>query len=312
MGPSADSERPAARLSRVELGVCLAISLAVFFLYQGPVWRHRWQIDGSIWTSYLVIPFVVAGVLFRAHKFEVRELALGTLEVACWKFGATYLLANTVWMFSAPPPHAAAPSPSSPIALPVRPARRRVSADAAGTISGTVSVEGAVPVFGGVVFIESGLEEYEWAEAPMGASFSVKAGAIEPRLAVAELYGEVRARSIDGTLHTLIASQGDSDLFSLPLQSSGAMSSAELRRGQGVAALRCAVHERSTESARLVVVAHPFHTLLEERGHFEWSGVPAGRVTLVALLADGRTARLETDVLARKVADVALVIGAER
>jgi len=109
MRPSTDSERPAGRLSRLELGVCLLISIAVFFLYQGPIWRHRWRIDGAIGYSYLVIPFVVAGVLLRARKFEVREFALGSLEVACWKFGITYLLANTMWMFSTPPPHVAAP-----------------------------------------------------------------------------------------------------------------------------------------------------------------------------------------------------------
>src|SRR4051794_13919345 len=118
-GPSdtGDSPAKASRLSRGELAVCLAISLAVFFLYQGWFWRHRWQIDASIWYSYLVIPPVVAVVLARSRKLTVRELALGTLEVTCWKFGATYLMAQTLWMFSPPPPRAVA----TPVAVPDAP-----------------------------------------------------------------------------------------------------------------------------------------------------------------------------------------------
>src|SRR5438132_12714978 len=96
----ADVESPG--LSRGELATCVVVSLAVFFLHQGPFWRHRWQLDASIWWSYLVIPFVVAAVLAWRRKLARRELVLGTIEVTCWKFGATYLLAHTVWMFSTP------------------------------------------------------------------------------------------------------------------------------------------------------------------------------------------------------------------
>jgi hypothetical protein len=280
-----------AGLSRRELAVCVGISVAVFFLHQGPFWRHRWELDGSIWYSYFVIPPLVAGVLAWGRKLVLREVALGTIEVTCWKFGLTYLVAHTVWMFSTPPPRVvvpAAPLPDAPaIAL------RHAAPEATGSIEGSVRDAAGGSVAGAVVFIESGLDGWAFDGAPAVTSLSVRAGSIEPTISVAELRGELRARSVDGKLHTLVASQGDADLFNLPLQSSGAESAAEVRRGQGIASLRCTVHERAGETARLVVLAHPFHAVLDASGHFAWSGVPAERIAVVALHPDGRAARVE-------------------
>jgi hypothetical protein len=282
-------------LSRLELAICLGVSVAVFFLHQGPFWRHRWQLDGSIWTSYLVIPPLVAGVLVWGRRLELRELVLGTIEVTCWKFGVTYLVAHTVWMFSMPPARAVAvetPLPDAP-AL----ALRRVVPEATGSIEGSVRDDAGRSVAGTVVFIDSGLDGYAFERPTSGAELSVRSGAIEPSLSVAELHGELRARSADGKLHTLVASQGDADLFNLPLQSSGAFSAAEVRRGQGITNLRCTVHERAGEHARLVVVAHPFHAVVDAAGRFAWSGVPeAERATVVALHPDGRVAHAEQPV----------------
>src|SRR5215468_11691948 len=108
-----DSDKPAG-LSRLELALCVGASVGVFFLYQGPFWRHRWHLDGSIGYSYLAIPALVATVLTWRRKLVLREVILGTIEVACWKFGVTYLVAHTMWMFSAPPPRAAVPAVSLP------------------------------------------------------------------------------------------------------------------------------------------------------------------------------------------------------
>jgi hypothetical protein len=297
-----------AGLSRRELAVCIAISVAVFFLHQGPFWRHRWELDGSIWYSYFVIPPLVAGVLAWGRKLVLREVVLGTIEVVCWKFGLTYLVAHTVWMFSTPPPRAvvpAAPLPDAPaIAL------RRAPPEATGSIEGSVRDAAGGSVAGAVVFIESGLEGWAFDGAPAVTSLSVRAGSIEPAISVAELRGELRARSVDGKLHTLVASQGDADLFNLPLQSSGAESAAEVRRGQGIASLRCTVHERAGETARLVVVAHPFHAVLDGTGRFTWSRVPSQRVTVAALHADGRMTRAEAAVERGGAATVALTLPA--
>jgi hypothetical protein len=306
--PESDRGSPAG-LSRSELAICLGLSLAVFFLHEGPFWQHKWRIDASIWLSYLVIPFIVAAVLALFHELGWRRLALGTIEVTCWKFGITYFLAQTMWMFSSPPPRAEVPAPSWPDAPAV--AARSVGQDPTGSIEGTVEDSTGREVAGIAVFVESGLDAYTFAPSRAGASFAVRSGAIEPGVVVVELHDQLRAHSSDGKLHTLVASQGDSDLFNLPLQSSGAESATEVRRGQGVASVRCAVHERAGEVARLVVVAHPFHAVLDSSGRFAWSGVPAARVTLSAVAADGRVARVEANVVARETASVHLVLAGE-
>jgi hypothetical protein len=284
-----ESERPG--LSRGDVLLCLGLSLAVFLLYQGPFWRHRWQLDASIGVSYLVIPFIVAGVLAYRRRLAVRELLLGSIEVTCWKFGVTYLVAHTVWMFSKPPPRVAPEPPKLADAPSI--VGRRATPDQVAAVEGSAVDPSGRGVAGSVVFIESGLEAYAFDVSPAPALVSVGGGAIAPPLVVAELHGELRARSSDGKLHTLIAGQGDTDLFNLPLQSSGAESAAEVRRGQGTAVLRCAVHERSSERARLVVVAHPFHAVLDASGHFAWSGVPTEPITIAVLHPDGRAARVE-------------------
>jgi hypothetical protein len=164
-------------------------------------------------------------------------------------------------------------------------------------------------VAGAVVFIESGLDGFAFDGAPPVTSLSVRAGAIEPALSVAELRGEVRVQSVDGKLHTLVASQGDADLFNLPLQSSGASATAEVRRGQGIASLRCTVHERA-EHGQLVVVAHPFHAVLDASGRFAWTGVPAEHVTIAVVHQDGRMTRAEAAVTREAAAAVALQLPA--
>jgi hypothetical protein len=293
-------------MSRGDVLLCLGLSLAVFFLYQGPFWRHRWQLDASIGYSYLVIPLIVAGVLAWRRKLAVRELLLGTIEVTCWKFGVTYLVAHTVWMFSKPPPHVTPVPPKLPDAPSIT--ARRAMPDQVGRVQGSVVDAAGRGAAGSVVFVEAGLESYAFDVSPSPASISVHDGTIEPALVAVELHGELRARSGDGKLHTLIASQGDTDLFNLPLQSSGAESAAEVKRGQGTAVLHCAVHEHSGETARLVVVAHPFHATLDASGHFAWTGVPAERVTLAVLHPDGRVARSAEPIAAGRETTVSLLL----
>lgn len=297
-----------AGLSRAELGGCLGASLVVFAFCQGPFWRHRWQIDSSIWWSYLVIPFVVAAALGWSHRLAWSAFAIGVLEVTCFKFGVTYIVAQTIWMFSPPPPKVAAPALLLPDAPSAAVAARQVVASETGSIAGTVRDASGRSVAGAVAFVESGLEAYTFGAPSARPSFSVRSGSIDPALDVAELHGTVRARSSDGKLHTLIASDGDADLFNLPLQSSGAISASEVRRGRGIVNLRCTVHERAGEVARLVVLSHAFHVILDASGRFDWSGVPAGRVILAALQADGRVVRTEVNVVRGASTEATLVL----
>src|SRR6516225_1700492 len=104
-----DPHQAVARLGRGDFWACFLGAMAVFFLAQGPLWRHRWQLDISIFYSYLVVPVLVAGALAYRKKWSLASFALGTLEVTVWKFGATYVIAHTLWMFSPPPPKTPSP-----------------------------------------------------------------------------------------------------------------------------------------------------------------------------------------------------------
>jgi hypothetical protein len=303
---STESQRTR-RLSRGEFWTCFVLALLVFFFFQGPLWRHRWQLDASIFYSYLVVPVLVAAVLAYRKKWAVSGFALGTLEIVAWKFAATYVIAHTMWMFSTPPPRPPAVVdvvvPEHETALVPTP----IAEGATGAIEGLVASSDAGVATRAVVFIVSGLEAYTFMPSTGGAALSVGTE-IEPDVAVAELHQDLRARSSDGRLHTLIAAIEDADLFNMPLQSSGAWSSAVIRRGQGVAQLRCAVHQHSRETGSLVVVRHPFHSQLAGDGHFRWEGVPAGHVTVQALGAGGREARADLEVLAGRSAAIQLVL----
>jgi hypothetical protein len=297
------------RLSRGEFWLCFLAAMAVFFLFQGPMWRHRWQLDGSILYSYLVVPVLVAAVLAFRKKWALGAFSLGTLELIVWKFGATYVIAHTIWMFSAPP--VKPPPVLEPTVVEREPAlvATPIAKEATGVIEGLVTSSDAGDVPEAVVFIASGLEAYTFL--PSSANVTLEVGTeIEPVIAVVELHQELRARSSDGRLHTLIAGIDDADLFNMPLQSSGAWSSAEVRRGQGVAKLRCAVHQHSRETGALVVMRHPFHAQLAADGRFRWEGVPAGRVTVRVIAARDREARADVDILAGRSAVAQLVLAA--
>jgi hypothetical protein len=302
-----DPHRAVARLGRAEFWACFLGAMAVFFLAQGPLWRHRWQLDISIFYSYLVVPVLVAGALAYRKKWSLASFALGTLEVTVWKFGATYVIAHTLWMFSPPPPktrplpaESAIPERESPVVA------TPIAKEATGAIQGTVTGAGSARV---IVYVASGLESFTFA--PSAGSPELLVGAsIQPGIAVAELNQELRARSSDGRLHTLIAGIEDADLFNVPLQSSGAWSGAKVRRGQGVAQLRCAVHPHSGETGSLVVVGHPFHAMLDGDGRFDWEGVPAGHVVIAALGSGGRQAKAEVEVVAGGSVQAQLKLGA--
>src|SRR5215471_21197982 len=91
-------------LTRRQYIVIFAIALAVFLFANGRLWRHPFDVDRAVWWSYAVIPPLVAGFLYASGRFRVRGLVLGTLELILYKFGATYLIAATLWALSKPPP----------------------------------------------------------------------------------------------------------------------------------------------------------------------------------------------------------------
>jgi hypothetical protein len=105
----------------------------------------------------------------------------------------------------------------------------------------------------------------------------------------------IAARSIDGHLHTFVATQGGTTLLNVPLLSSGLRTPVAFTEAHGLTEVRCSVHQHlGTERASaLLVLTHPFSTITGEDGRFAWSGVPAGALRLAAWDRARGTASIE-------------------
>lgn len=271
-------------LSRRLIWISVALSILVFVIWEGANWRSASAVDAAAWWSYAVIPPLIAGALLYEHKLRLLPWILGVVEVTAWKFIATYCYAQTMWMISPP----SVPAKVAPVVFEEAregPKTTIVDPSNTGVVLGTVTAAGA-PLAGAVVYVDGGLERFAFAP-PIAAIRIVEGSdAITADAEVAQVGQEIQARSNDGRLHTLIATTSDGDAFSIPLQSSGAWSSAKLRPLTGVATLHCGVHQRSGESGRLVLTSNPFWTKTDDRGAFRLSGVPAARVHVTALGPD--------------------------
>jgi hypothetical protein len=291
-------------LSRRMLWLCVAISIVVFLLWDGPIFRHADAADAAAWWSYAVIPPLVAGALLLERKLRALPWILATTEVTAWKFFATYLFAQTMWMIS-PPKAAPRPPPAAEVRAP-DPPPSVIDPRTTGVVEGRVATAAGAPLSGVLVYIDAGLERYVFAPPAEPIRIVEEADAIVTSSDVAQVGQLVEARSGDLKLHTLIASTGEGDAFSIPLQSSGAWSQAKLRPIAGVATLHCGVHQRSGESKRLLITANPFWAKTGENGDFRLSGVPAGKVHVTALGEEKRSVGLDAVVEAGQSVRLAL------
>jgi hypothetical protein len=272
----------------------LALALAIFFFWAGPVWRHPWQIDASVYWSYAAIPALVAGVLLVARKWGWRAFLLGTLEVTLLKFGITYGLATVMWATSGEPP--APPAPSMPGV-----AAKRVEKHAptdVGEISGR-----AAP--GALVWIDGGLEAYAF-PAPKGAAEMFNDGqGFQPALVMLQVGQPLQARVTDGHTHTLHAKDDRTGALRNLAIPAGVPRTVDFARPMGLVEVNCLVHP-SEKPSWLLVVDHPFFGRADDKGRFSWQGVPAGKVRVAAF--DPGRGRLTTEVTVAKGARTDLTL----
>jgi hypothetical protein len=292
-------------LSRRLLWLCVGISILVFFLWEGPSWRHADAADAAAWWSYAVIPPLVLGALLIERKLGAIPWLLATIEVTAWKFFATYCFAQTMWMIFPP---STLPRPAPTVTVEERapePPPSAIDPSDTGVIEGQIASSGA-PLEGVLVYVDGGLERYVFAPPAEVIRIVEEGGAIVTAAEIAQVGQRVEARSGDLKLHTLIASTSEGDAFSIPLQSSGAWSNAKLRPITGLATLHCGVHQRSDESRRLVITANPFWAKTDANGAFRLAGVPAARVHVTALGAGTSSSSGETVVERGRTARLAL------
>src|SRR6185369_13205052 len=100
--PTPSQQTP--RLSRGEFWICFLGAMAVFFLFQGPLWKHRWQLDASIFYSYLAVPVLVGLALVYRKKWALGAFALGTPGFVGCKCGAGCVMTHKLgWLSTSLP-----------------------------------------------------------------------------------------------------------------------------------------------------------------------------------------------------------------
>lgn len=285
-------------LPRVTFVLILASVVALFLLARGPVWRHPWSadaLDSAIFWSYVPIPFLVALGLAVAKRFSIKFLLLESMVIVLLKYAITFSLALVFWALAGPPPAPAKPPPPPPkTAAPEAPPPppTPIPEGQRGSVRGVVRDRDGKPVTGAFVYVASGLEAFvfERPKDPIhvendGRSVrsSGAGGNLPPSLVVARAGQTILGRSLDGHLHTLVAS-GDSGgtTFNIPMMSSGQWSAVVVREPAKVSRLRCTVHPSGEDPAYLVVLDHPYFTATGEGGAFRIDGIPAAKISLAA------------------------------
>ncbi|MFO0591363.1 MAG: hypothetical protein U0441_27695 [Polyangiaceae bacterium] len=296
---AAKESEPARGLPFATRLVILALVVALFLFAHGPLWSHPWDagaLDSAIFWSYLPIPVLVAAGLLVAKRFSWLFLCLESMAIVLVKYAITFSLALVFWAVSGPPPApaktAAPPKTAAAPAEPPPPPPTPIAADQKGSVRGVVKDGAGQPVAGAFVFVASGLEAFVF-ERPTepvrvendGKSVHVSADGsrgekLPAGLVVARAGQPIQGRSLDGHLHTLVAT-GDST-FNIPMISSGVWSTVVIREPAKVSRLRCTVHPEGETPGHLVVLDHPFYTATGADGSFRIEGIPGAKITLGA------------------------------
>lgn len=307
---------PPRGLPRTMFLLILVVVVALFLVARGAVWRNPWDpeaLDSAIFWSYLPIPFLVAGGLLLARRFSWRFLLLESMAITLLKYVTTFLVALAFWATSDPPPpkSASAPPPPPKAAAPEAPPPppTPIARERTGTLRGSLKSAAGEPVAGAFVYVAAGLEAFVFERPTEPLRVENDGAGVRPPLVVVRAGQTILGRSLDGHLHTLVAS-GDTagTTFNIPMMSSGAWSTVVVREPAKVSRLRCTVHPEGEAPSYLVVLDHPFFATTGADGAFSFAGVPAGKVTLAAWHAErgDTSAPVEVPALGEVAADLRL------
>jgi hypothetical protein len=271
------------------LAAVLLVSLAVFAIYDGPLWSAPPDAShvGRIVVSYLVVLPLLA--LALAWK---RRLTLTTcLTATALVWSVKLLVTSSVYFLLAPG--------SARDYAPARPWERAAATPSAaseappgsGTISGSVHVGGA-PAAGSVVYVEGPTDAIGGTAEVV---LTLAGGAYDRRVYRAVPGDRLVARNADSVLHTVRITHDGSSIANLPLPAGGAPRPLPPPE-PGAYTLGCAAH--SGETAALVVADGARTALSGADGKYALQSVPAGERVIVAVADAEHVARRSVVVAA--------------
>ncbi|GAC1374146.1 MAG: hypothetical protein NVS3B10_09140 [Polyangiales bacterium] len=316
---------PLPALSTVQTLVVLFVALGWFAFGVGPIWRHPWQPNRSIITSYLTIPPLVLVLLLASKRLSLVAWLFDSFRVAVFKFLITAFALVAMWatippseqspMTAPPPVPLGLAATSETTFIPESRPRRAATAvedSARGRVRGRVVDADGRPVAGALAWIGAGLDAFDFDPPAEPLAVADDGSGFAPTV-IAQVGRRLDARSADGRLHTLLGVDATgATVFSVPLIAAGTSRPLVFTEPYGLARVRCGVHaEAHTErESALLVLPHPFAATTDAAGAFEWR-VPAATVVLEAARIDGTRSKSSTvEIVAGGVAEVVLTFSA--
>jgi hypothetical protein len=251
----------------------LAVSIAVFLLWNGPLWIARPGTShlARILISYAIVVPLAGLVLARRERWSWTRLLGATALLWSAKLLLTATLYTWLARGSAVPDAALvhdriAGAAGGEAYMPAAAPPRRVE------LSGRV-VDGKEPVVAAVVRVVApppGLPLDE----PHRLHIEIHSARYAAGLYLAAPHDYLVAVNHDAVLHTLRFQQGRNTVSNIPLPPGTGPHHVALPADAGVYDVGCANHPG--EQATLVIVDHPYAALTDARGHFALPQPPPG------------------------------------
>ena len=276
---------PGTGLSVTSFALITALSVAVFIVWGGLLWRAPREASHVMRfaVSYLIVIPVAALALWAARRWSWGHLLAATGLVWCAKLLLTagvFLVVARGTAVEYHPAEATAPSPRTASA-PAAGYAPAAGSFARGDVAGRVTALGQ-PLAGAVVWIEKPAPGAP-APAPASVELVIEGGRHRAPLSLVRAGDAVRVKSRDAGLHTAHLLRDGRAVTNQSMPPGGTVTLP--LRGPGVYQIRCDNHAR--ETAWLVVVDHPYAARTGEDGRFLLADVPAGAATLAEASIQG-------------------------
>jgi hypothetical protein len=271
-------------ISRRSFWVCFAIALTVFLFGAESLTKNPFTIDRAIISSYLVIPILI----LLAHVFERNTngvaYLISCIELTCFKFAATYMIATCFWIYAGdPPPLPQLKMPPPRPKIPLKPTQ--IPKQETGVLQGQILSANGRSNADAVVYVRSGLDAFVFPIPTTTLTIRHDGHTFSPAVTLLQTHQALRAHSDDEQLHTFLDSYPV-----LPLNrrdQSGPSFPAVVRIANpiGIRALSCGVHPNEnldSPGAYLAVFAHPFVTSVDVQGRFRFEDLPRGEMEIEA------------------------------